>query len=352
MSKFAFAPDLDFSYNRFLDYTGNKTPNDFSSASAFSWVVPANELGVRDAQLYDLCGNATNLAAYSLYGDALLRGAPSNVLKPDTPLGVRYFMPSGGDVPKRCAAPDGTVVNQYYVVDGLSKSPITLTSTSGSSTYKGNSIIFSAAAILNNIDTNRITPFYQDNHDAENSITFLAPDNDLSYNKCKKIQIVTDAAGNTESNYVSEKEAAELIKSEVAKEAFHTRAGSSFQQSPMIVHGHDGVWSRHSSSTHLGGGYFIGAIRDSDSRYIQPKDIEITPMHSSYASIDDSDDVDYVRAQQWLQDQIAIRDESREAAKKGYDAITGFFLGSVTVLGLFIVFKFLDIQSATRITRR
>ena len=107
----------------------------------------------------------------------------------------------------------------------------------------------------------------------------------------------------------------------------------------MIVHGHDGVWSRHSSSTHLGGGYFIGAVREPEPRYIHPKDIVITPMHSSYATIDDPDDVDYARIQQWLQDQIDMREESRESAKKGYDAITGFFSGSVTVLGLFIVFR-------------
>jgi len=344
MSKFAFANDSDFKDSTLLDYNGK------TSASAYSWVVPANDLGVRDAQLYDLCGNATNLAAYSKYGDSLLRGSPSGVLKPETPLGIRYFMPAAGDIRKRCSAPDGTMVDQYYVVDGLSNASIT--STTGSPPHTGNSIVFSAAAILNNIDPARVTPFYKDNGDENKSITFIAPENDASYNKCKKIQIVKDSAGNTESNYVSELDADQLIKSGVAKEAFHTRAGSSFQQSPMIVHGHDGVWSRHSSSTHLGGGYFIGAVREPEPRYIHPKDIVITPMHSSYATIEDPDDVDYARIQQWLQDQIDMREESRESAKKGYDAITGFFLGSVTVLGLFIVFRFLDIQSAVRTARR
>lgn len=339
MSKLAFVSDSDFDTAKLFDKTGGS-----SVVSPYNWIKSEDAMGIRPTQLYDLCANSLNLAAYSEYGSALIYGPPNSSITESAPLGIRYFAPAAGDLPKKCGAPDGSIVDQYYVIDSLSAG-IPITSSNGKDTYNGNGVVFSAAASVQNIDSSRFKPFFKTN--PNNSITFLSPKTD-EYNKCKKIQITTDSAGNTDTNYVSLYDANKLIQSGIAKESFQT----GHHNDNVLVNGHDGKWSRVSSGTNFSG-YIIGADL-SDPLYMNHKDIEIRnipSMYSSYASIDDNEDIDYIQTQQWIKDQIAMREESRESAKKGYDAITGFFLGSVTVLGLFIVFRFLDIRSVTRMTR-
>lgn len=312
---FASFSDFDFSANIFLDNSGK------TGASAFSWVKPADELGLHDIQIHDLSGNATNLAAYNAYGDALIRNKTSAAIRDGTPLGVRYFMPAGGDdTTIKCMTPDGSVVKQYYVVDGLSNAAIVSTP-AGSPAHQGDGIVFSAKAAVNKIDSANISPYFEKVSGTDDIL--LKPAGELSYNRCKKVQITTNAGGNTDSNFVSESDAESLIASKVATEAFHNR----------ITHGHDGEWSRPVSGTDLGGYIMGGDIRPTVSHAI--------PVH-------DPDDFDYMRARRWLEDQMSAREAANTASKKSYDAVTGFFIGSVTVLGLFVVFRFLDIRSVAR----
>lgn len=340
MSKLAFVSDPEFTTEKLFNKTGGST------VSPYNWIKSEDAMGIRPAQIYDLCANSLNLAAYSEYGSALLYGTPNSAINTESaPLGVRYFAPAAGDMPKKCGAPDGSVVDQYYVIDSISDG-IPIKSSDGKNTYNGNGIVFSAASSVQKIDSSRFVPFFKTN--PNNSITFLSPKSD-DYNKCKKIQITTDLQGNTDSNYVSLYDANQLIKSGVAKEAFQSEHHLASPNHSVVVNGHDGKWTRNISGTDFDG-YIIGADL-SDPVYLSNKPIvihDIPSMYSSYASIEDNDDTDYIKAQKWIQDQIDMRNESREAAKKGYDTITGFFLGSITVLGLFIVFQFLDIRTAAR----
>jgi len=365
MYKFAFSPDSDFTYNRLLDTT-NKSPT-----SAYNWIIPAEKLGVREAQLYDLCSNAINLEIYSQYSNPLLNGISTKVLNPELPLGVRYFAPAAGNDTKKCRTSDGSIVDQYYVVDGLSTSTIdSKDKDSKPVTLKGNGIVFSAAGIVNAIDDSSIEKFYNPGSD--------------DYSICKKIKITTDAKGGTDTNYVNKIDAEKLISSGIAKEAFFTLGGDDSQPPPAmgrkfgsIVYGYDwGALSRLqgerdglpwtkpsviSSHTNIGD-YIIGEdmsnyhmspeISSSDILRLGSDAPHLRPLAKSNPDlrnfpVDNQKLVPGIQVVPGIQNIEQLEDEFKKRqirpspgpGKGAFDPVMGIFLGSITVLGLFIVFQ-------------
>jgi len=363
MYKFAFSPDSDFTYNRLLD-TKNKSPT-----SAYNWIIPAEKLGVRDAQLYDLCANSINLEIYSQYSNPLLNGTSTKVLNPDLPLGVRYFAPAAGNDTKKCRTSDGSIVDQYYVVDGLSTSTIDSTDKDSKPvTLKGNGIVFSAAGIVNAIDDSSIDKFYNPGSD--------------DYSICKKIKITTDAKGGTDTNYVNKIDADKFISSGIAKEAFFTLGGGDAQpqtamgrKSGSIVYGYDcGALSRLSGDANHrihhrihNEDYIIGEYMSNYDFWRRNEvtetkggmwEDEVRAHHTSNPDLGNL--LVENRAHRAHQDVVGGQSPETEGwllteeqtssvegpdlrrymkKSKSYDPFMGIFLGSITVLGLFIVFQ-------------
>lgn len=312
-----------------------------------SWIAPEIVHLATNAPAPNIEENVKGLEIYDKYNRALfsdINAANANS-KVEPPLGKRYF----GTIGKKCFDDKGqTIVDQYYVIDGMAAK-------SG-----GGGLINNAAGVLDNIDSNNISGFY--NRMGEDIVLKTA--GDLENDSCVKVDLVTDKNGNKAANFVSKAEAAKLISSGVATEAFHTQQHIPHHPRPHhtnIVYGYDGQTSDF-------GGYVIGAdilsrTGSMDTLYFVPQTIESSQnssMYSSYASIVDPDNEDYVRAQKWLRENGAeIMARANASATPShtngggkYDTITGFFLGSVTVLGLFIVFRFLDIRTAIKMGRQ
>jgi hypothetical protein len=337
-------------------------------------------MGIKKTQVFDLCANLTNIASYSEYGDALLRGKTNNALKlNDTHLGTRYFVPSleftdsagSTTINKKCGLDDGSIVDQYYVIDGVSKKPIDMPNDSKwncnidnkNHSCNGNGIIFSARANMKNFSSSEFMPTDKFNYVDE------------KYYKCKKIKLYTDASKkNTDTNYVSMYHADKLINAgmaEYATEPFvsygshygdgidhHNREWSDMQSigastqyngvaknRSHIVNGHDGMWSKHSfiqkddgvTNGVIIGDYVIGAnlanIRPGEGRLKTDSPGILSTESIIIPDIDEGPQNEY------------------RNKKKEFDVISGFFLGSVTILGLFIVFKLLDIRALTKMRR-
>jgi len=304
-------------------------------SSPYNWIKSEEKMGIIRGVIHDISQNLQNQAKYLEYGKAQFQGS-SNATTIDNngqPLGNRYFVSASG---KKCMTiPDSKIVDQCYVIDGMAGPKNTT-----------NGVAFSAAATLSNIDSQNITPFFVGNSD--DSINFKSPENDIDYKiHVKKIVITTDGNGNTDSNYVSKIDADKLIADGIAKEAFQNHPYNR-NNNRLVQEHHHFVYGHNPSNWHSMtdfGGYIIGADI-ADDFYFHNQNIvmnnhHIPVLHTSYATIDYLTDDDYNRARQWLKDH-------NKQPQKERNVITGFFLGSMTVIGLLIVFRLLDRSSASR----
>lgn len=334
--------------------------NTENSNSPYQWINTKDKLGVKPAPYYDIEGNAKNLELYQKYADVALgvapgpaKSIPNPAIKADNdklPLGKRTFISAG----KKCMDDSNmTLQDQYYVIDGMAKSPHNPTTSLGIG--YGDGLIGSAEGILAGIDSNNINKFFTK---GENDNIILKTTKDPNNNLCKKVEIKTDEQGNTDSKYVSLAELETMKKNGLVKESTPkkkdtkdateaaTETTETFQSRHGILSHHGGPRSLHKNLVYgFGGGGNYGYWTFPDS-YLTYDVIERPTIEMQNISILESDLDDFIRERKWKRDRAHL--------PKGHEVVTGFFLGSITVLGLYVVYRFLDGSgsSFSRIPRR
>lgn len=305
------SPELDNIYTNSTDGVSglfDKT----NKNSPYQWIKTSSELGITPAPVYDISGNISNLKKYQEYAHAVLDGKSdaTKISNNNQPLGNRYFMPSG----KQCIDKHSfKQEEQYYVVDGMSQ-------TTNSSDKNG--LAYSILNNLSSVDSKNMNKYI--NTDANGNMVTDGASNsiilnntmDINDNLCTNVTLHTDGYGNKDTKPISISDYTNLSSSGIVTETFHTH-----HTHPIIsyVYGY-------------GGG--VGSDRYSGYLYA-PNIIEYIPPIGQMHPV--------------IEEEEIIQPATKQIVLKK-DTVTGFFLGSVTVLGLYVIFRFLD-KSASSMRR-
>ena len=280
-----------------------------TKSSPFYWIQSGKQMGytpsVIPKNMYDICNNLAGLQLYGQYSNLQFYGTPSAAIVDGTQQSNRYFVNTN----TKCFDPKtNNTVDKYYVIDGLAN-------VSG---YDG--LALSAEASLSNFYSSNINSFYTIK-DPNSNVLLLNNQTDPGNNNCVKIQINTDKNGNVDTQYVSFDEWNRISGLGYAKEAF--RGG---RESHVL--GYNGVANNHSV-------YTTNTTSPLAFRENTPSgDFTHNNVYSRIMSSGQEDN-----------------QTSYEESPPKMDIIDGFFLGSITVLGLYIIFRFMEKSDKYRMRR-
>ena len=275
------------------------------------YIKNMGDMGITSPNNVDKASYKKNMDGYQQYANALLTGdsTATTTSNNGAPLGDREFIKSTGI---KCMDNTQQIQDRWFVVDGMAY-------LNGDSTKKG--LMFSGYQTL------------QDAKDLNDNAWNIVGKN-TDDNHCLRVNLIKNGNGETEQGYISTNEY--KIWKKKNPPIFDASGNEGFSGDGGHVGGHHGGGggSHHGGgggSHHGGGGgghgyskgYYYGGEGGGGGYYYNPWYYPYSyPLARTYE----------VELEERVPRKLTIED----------DIITGFFLGSVTVLSLFLLYRLFD----------
>jgi len=290
-SRIEYRPINDIDWN-VIDkkYTSIDQSDVLNGNFQLGYIKTLNNMGISSPNNVDAINSKKNMDGYQQYINALSTGdsTATTTSNNGAPLGDREFIKSTGI---KCMDNNQQFQDRWFVVDGMAY-------LNGDSTKKG--LMFSGYQTL------------QDAKDLSDNAKNIV-DKNTDDNHCVRVNLIKNGRGDTEQGYISTneyniwKKKSPSIFAASGNEGFSGHGGGGH-------HGHHGGGHGYSKGYYygVGGGYYYDPWY-----YSYPY-----PLTRTYE----------VELEEKVPRKLTIED----------DIITGFFLGSVTVLSLFLLYRLFD----------
>jgi hypothetical protein len=244
-------------------------------------------MGITPATNVDTLSVTKNMAGYQQYENALLGGNSSatTLAQNGAPLGNRKFEKQGG----QCMDNTQQVQERSYVVDGM--------------------------AYLDG-DTSKTGLMYSAYQTIQDSKDLLAAAQLLDDNKCVKVKLIKNSQGDTESGYISTNE----------YNVWKKKQPSIFAAEGFEVSGRVDRYNIQPYYSYVGDGNAVTVNGFFNDQIIDANWL-LNPMRVKTLVLEDDEE---------SEDSPSIKLNIDE------DIVTGFFLGSITVLSLFLIYRLFD----------
>lgn len=284
----------DISNVNWADLSTNFPTTDPSEIN-MGWIKNSQSMGITDPNIY-MSENAAkkNMQGYQEYYNALMTGnsQATTIQNNKQPLGNREFIKDTGI---KCTSNEGNIEDRYYVVDGMAY-------------YNGDSV--------NNGLVKSAYQTLRDTKDLSNNAARIITDGNYNDNSCVYVNLIKDGYGNKESGYISTNEYNIWKKK---NPAIFSENFEMFSDRPNnIVYGFNRLnnfVNYHCTPRNKNIDINIDIIMENNGK---KKEYE-NEYENEYEENND------------LKTGLIIQD----------DLITGFFMGSITILGLYVVFRLL-----------
>ena len=279
------------------------------------WLKNPTDMGITSPNVQNPMYSKNNLKRYQDYNDLLIKSAGSPASKiPNNgqPLGNREFIKKTG---MSCQDPEGNIQSRYYVVDGMSYYQTNPENTG---------LVFSAYQSLQDIDA------------LKQNAKQITSDPSYKDNTCVQVNLIKDGKGTTESGYISTNE----------YNIWRKKTPPIFMETFVEGHGscgggggHDGGGGGHGGGGGGHGGHGRGYVGSrgaieggggSDGWFYGWSSYPENVVIPTYVTEDD------------VYEMRKYHDSDAQSMVISDDIITVFFLGSITVLGLYVVYRMLD----------
>lgn len=312
MATYSNIPDELFMYDGTNEKNTIFDPN--NKYSPFYTIKNPIEIGAYQNPV-DVSENIFNTTIYNKYYDALTQ-ENNEIFKP--PSQTRFFATSG----KKCINDKLDLVDQNYIIDSIQsiQDP------------SKNGLFYSANKMVDAIDANNINYLYT----IKNNKLDICSNYILDDNICKNVELTIDKNGNKTKNNISTRDYNKHKDSGIIKEAFVTVSGYGYDYKTNYTPFYTDRIQKNDSDN----GYMFYDL-DSESHSSE----NINNVSQNIIKMDYLDSMDSIN-------NMEIYEELEDNKKHHYpythrinynnNIISNFFVGSVTVLGLYIIFRFMD----------
>ena len=298
---------------------GNNLPSGISTSNILDgklkvgFIKNLQDMGITSPNNVDTTNSTKNMNGYQKYTDALLTGnssAITDISNNGAHLGNREFTKNTGI---QCMDNTQQVQDRWFVVDGMAY-------LNGDSTKNG--LMFSAYQTL------------QDAKDLSNNASDIVTNN-MSDNNCISVNLIKNSNGDTEKGYISTNEY-NILKKKSPSIFASTNEG--FLGDGGHGHGHGGGHGHGHGHGHDGGHYNSGS-----GGYGLFYNYGVYPGYRTFGGFFRSDSGEKSPNNEGRRPELFELEENREKKLTiEDDIITGFFLGSLTVLSLFLLYRLFE----------